>query len=173
MAAMALLDSFLARLPEGSRDRAMLWLFGLVKVPMIRWTGARIVEASDDRCVVRIPLRRRTKNHLSCMYFGALCVGADVAGGFLAARRVQRSGEPVAFLFKDFSVEFHKRAEGDTVFVCEDGPAIDALVREAVETGERVNRSVTVVATTPDLLGDEPVATFRLTLTLKRKSPRG
>ncbi|GAM75988.1 hypothetical protein JCM19241_286 [Vibrio ishigakensis] len=47
----------------------------------------------EARVEVKIPLRRRTKNHLNSMYMGALVVGADVAGGFLAAMKAQNQGQ--------------------------------------------------------------------------------
>ncbi len=47
--------------------------------------------------------------------------------------------------------------------------AVRELVKEAVETGERVNTTVHVTATVPSRLGDEPVARFELTLSLKLK----
>ena len=38
--------------------------FGLARVPLIGWVRARIVELGERRCVIRIPLTRRTRNHL-------------------------------------------------------------------------------------------------------------
>ena len=53
--------------------------FGFFKVPMIFWSGASVTELTDQRCVVTIPLKRRNRNHLKSMYFGALAVGEHVA----------------------------------------------------------------------------------------------
>jgi len=136
---------------------------------MIGWVGARIVELDDRRCVVRIPLKWRTRNHVGSLYIGVLSVGADVAGALMAVDRIRRSGQPVNFLFKDLRAEYLKRAEGDTLFTCEDGERIADMVAETLRTGERVNGTVRVVATVPDKLGDEPVATFDVTLSLKHK----
>jgi len=44
------------------------------------------------------------------------------------------------------------------------------LIEEAVKTGERVNMPLKITATVPELSGDEPVAEFVLTLSLKDKS---
>ena len=102
------------------------------------------------------------------MYFGVLAVGADVTGGFLAMRYIQASTSKIALIFKDFKAEFLKRAEGDVHFVCEDGIAIQNLVCEAEETGERQNLPVQIIATVPKI-SDEPVAKFILTLSIKKK----
>lgn len=166
---MALIKALAARIPENTRHNIVLKLFGLTQVRLIAWTGARVETMDYERCVVRIPLRRRTRNHLKSMYFGALCVGADVAGGLMAFALVKRRKANVSFVFKDIQGEFLKRAEADTIFTCADGPTITRAVDEALETGERVNCPVTVVATCPETLGDEPVATFRLTLSMKSR----
>lgn len=147
-----------------------LRFFGFTKIPMLYYCRPTVLELNDERVVMKIPLTRRTRNHLGSMYFGALCVGADAAGGLIAMNGVRKSKKNISLVFKDMSVRFLKRAEGDVVFTCTQGRAIGALVRAAVESAERVEMPVEVVATVPDKLGDEPVAQFTLTLSLKRRS---
>lgn len=153
----------------GIRDTLFLKAWAAVNVPMIWLTGASIVSSDERRCVVRIPFRRRNRNHLRSVYFGVLCIGADIAGGFLAMRQIREEGGGVSLIFKDLRADFLKRAEGDVIFTCEDGEAIAELVRRARASGERENMPVVVVATVPSRLGDEPVARFELTLSLKRR----
>ena len=74
-----------------------------------------------------------------------------------------------ALIFKDVSARFHKRAEADVLFACEDGEAVGDLVRRAIESGEREELPVRIVATVPEKLGSEPIAEFVLTLSLKRR----
>jgi acyl-coenzyme A thioesterase PaaI-like protein len=147
--------------------RLRLWT--LTKIPLLFFLRPRVLELSSERCVIRIPLRRRSRNHLGSMYFGALCAGADLAGALMAMRRIDASGSRVSLIFKDVSAQFHKRAEGDVQFACEDGAAIGDLVRRAVESGQREELPVSIVATVPEKLGDEPVASFVLTLSIKRR----
>ena len=143
--------------------------FGLTQVPLIFYCRPKVVSISDSKLEIKIKLNRRTKNHLNSMYFGVLAVGADVTGGFLAMRYIQPSTAKIALIFKDFKAEFLKRAEGDVHFVCEDGIAIQNLVRAAEETGERQSLPVQIIATVPKI-SDEPVAKFILTLSIKKKS---
>jgi acyl-coenzyme A thioesterase PaaI-like protein len=103
------------------------------------------------------------------MYFGVLACGADIAGGLMAMRLIELKKEPVNLIFKDLKADFLKRAEGDVIFECKDGPKIQALVKRAIETGERQSEPVEIIATCPSKLGDEPVAKFTLTLSLKKK----
>src|SRR5207253_3130264 len=109
------------------------------------------------------------RNHLGSMYFAVLAAGADLAAGFLAMEAIRRSREPVALIFKNVQAEFLKRAEGDVHFTCDEGILVTDLVQKALETGERVELPVPVIATVPSKHGDEPVARFTLTLSLKRK----
>lgn len=155
-------------LPKKLRDTFLLRAFG-VKIPLLFFTTPSVVELTDERCEIKIPLNRRTKNHLGSMYFGALSIGADCAGGMIALQMIQRTGTPVSLIFKDFHAEFLKRAEGDVHFSCENGVEIAALVKRTVETGERQNLPVHVIATVPNKLGIEPVARFVLTLSLKSR----
>jgi len=151
------------------RETLYIRLFGLLKIPLVAHMRPVVEEMTEERCVIRFPLGRRTRNHLGAMYFGALCIGADCAGGAIAMRRIQASREPVQFVFKDFSARFLKRAEGDVLFTCEDGALIRALVDRAAASGKREEATVKVVATVPEKLGAEPVALFELTISLKRK----
>lgn len=162
----------LDKLPPKFKNTLFVRAFGLTKIPLLFFISPVIEELSDQRCAVRIPLNYRTKNHLNSMYFGVLAAGADVAGGLIAMKLIQEGGNDVALSFKDFTAEFLKRAEGDTVFSFEDGPAVADLVRKARETGERVNMPLNITATVPSKSGNEPVAKFVLTLSLKKREKR-
>jgi hypothetical protein len=111
------------------------------------------------------------KNHLGSMYFGALCIGADAAGGFIAAKllRELKGGTKGTLIFKDFQAKFLKRPEGDTWFTCRDGARIAEAIETSRMSGQRVDLPVQVVATVPSKFGTEPVAEFVLTLSLKVK----
>lgn len=141
--------------------------FGFLKVPLIFYCRPSVVEFSSETVIVKIPFKRRNRNHLKSMYFGTLAVGADVAGGFLAMALIRKSGRNISLVFKDFKAEFLKRPEGDTHFTCNAGQAIKNLIDEATKTGERVNMPLKITATVPEISGNEPVAEFILTLSLK------
>lgn len=145
-----------------------LYLFGFFKVPMIFFCRPRIVAFDAEKVEVKIPLRRRTKNHLNSMYFGSLAVGADVAGGFIAYDQIKRSGNKVSLVFKDFTAAFHKRPEAAVHFTCSDGVLIRKMIAETIATKERVSELVKITACCPSI-SDELVAEFTLTLSLKSK----
>ena len=145
------------------------WAF--LNVFFIWLTRPAILELSDDRCVVRIPLNWRTRRRdIHAMYLGTLCMGADVAAGLIAFRLVRARRENISFIFKDLKAEFLKRAEGAVVFTNDDGPLIQELLGRTIASGEREEATVHVTATVPDKLGNEPVAKFELTLSLKKRT---
>ena len=157
-------------IPENVLATLTLRFFSLIKIPLILFVRPSVIELSKERVVIKIPLRRRTKNHLSSMYFGALAIGADCAGGLIAMELIRASSQNISLVFKTFTAEFLKRAEGDVYFTCDEGHAISDLVTAAVASTERVEAPVNVIATVPDKLGDEPVAKFTLILSLKKKA---
>lgn len=147
----------------------LIRLFGLTKVPMIWYCRPKVIEHTDEKIEIKIPLRRRTKNHLGSMYFGVLAVGADITGGFLAMDPIQESGRKIALIFKDFKADFLKRPEGDVHFICNDGAAIKELVDKAANSTERFNYKLNIDAVVPSI-SSEVVAKFELTLSLKDKT---
>jgi acyl-coenzyme A thioesterase PaaI-like protein len=147
---------------------AYVRLFSL-QIPVLLFLGPRVLALDDDGCAVEIPLGWRSRNHLGSMYLGALCAGADVASGLVAARLIRERHRDVRIVFADLKADFLKRADGDVVFRCRDGRRIAEAVRRADETGERFTVPTEVVATVPKKYGDEPVARFAMGLSLKRK----
>jgi acyl-coenzyme A thioesterase PaaI-like protein len=139
-----------------------------LKIPMFLWLGPRVLELDDEGCAVEIPLGWRTKNHLiGAMYFGALCVGADLAGGMPAAKLILARYPGMKLVFGEMKAEFLKRADGDVLFRNRDGRRVAEAVERAAASGERVTIPLEVLATVPARYGDEPVARFTMTLSLK------
>ena len=151
------------------RETLALRLWSFSKIRLISYVRTRVVDVTDERCEICVPLSWRTRNHLRSMYFGALCIGADAAAALIGLRASRKAGGRVAVIFKDMQAEFVKRAEADVHFACEQGREISELIAKADATGERQNLPVHVVATVPKLLAAEPVARFTLTLSVKRR----
>ena len=156
-------------LPENVTANVLLRYFGFFKIPLLFFVRPSVVELSESKVVVRIPLRRRTRNHLRSMYIGAMVVGADVAAGLMAMTLIQKSSHNVSLIFKGMDAEFFKLAQGDTYFTCDQGREISELVTAAIASTERVESPVHVIATVPEKLGDEQVARFTMVLSLKKK----
>lgn len=144
----------------------MLRLMGIFKIPMIGYVKPRLIQITEHDVLVRIKLRRRTKNHLKSMYFGALAVGADVTAGLHAFYFCDELNVRPSFAFKGMKAEFIKRAETDVEFSCAEGQIIREQVLKAIQTNERQNHWVKVTA--KDLNGDI-VALFEMEISVKIK----
>ena len=141
-----------------------LFLLGLFKIPLLFYVSPKIIEISPDSCIVKIKLRRRTKNHLNSMYFGAMAVGADVAVGLHAFYLSELKKAKISLAFKSFNAEFLKRAESDVNFICEEGNKIIKMIEESMIEGKRVNEMIDVQAINSS---NEMVAKFTMELSLK------
>ncbi len=147
--------------------RRKLFLLGLIKIPMIGYVKPKLIQLDDQEAAVRIRLRRRTKNHLKSMYFGALAVGADVAAGLHAFYFADKMGKKVSFAFKGMNAEFIMRAESTIVFVSEDGAKVNDAMKRSFEQGERINEPINVIAKNDK---DEVVARFEMIVSVRVKA---
>ena len=154
---------------KATKTTRLIQLFGITKVPMIWYCRPKVIEHTDEKIEIKIPLKRKTKNHLGSMYFGVLAVGADITGGFLAMDPIQESGRKINLIFKDFKADFLKRPEGDVHFTCNDGLAVKELVDRVSKSSDRHNFKLSIEASVPSI-SSEVVAKFELTLSLKDKT---
>ena len=112
-------------------------------------------------------MNRQTRNHIKSMYIGTMTVGADLVTGLTAMLSIRRSKRKIILIFKDLNATFLKRAEGDTYFTCHSVEEIESAVHEVIRSKDRVNINVPVIATVPDKFGEESVAEFTITLSMK------
>lgn len=150
-----------------TRFRWMLRLMGWFQIPLISYVKPRLIKLDAEEIRLKISLRRRTRNHLKSMYFGALAVGADVAAGLHVFYFCDELKKKPAFAFKGMKAEFVKRAETDVTFVCVEGQLIREQVLKSIETQERQNHWVNVLAM--DDFG-EVVARFQMEISVKIKA---
>ncbi len=151
----------------GVWKRLSLSLYFFWKIPMIAYVCPRIEELGPERCIIRIRLRRRTRNHVGSMYLGAIAVGADLAAGLLALAGTQEKGKTVVPIFKTFQADFLRRVETDALFICEAGEKVKKLVDKALETGERATGDIEVLLRAADHPDEAPLARMILGLSVK------
>lgn len=157
---------------ERFKGTLMIRALGWTKIPLLAYVRPSLVELDGDHCVLRIPLRRRTKNHLGSLYFGAMAIGADLAGGLMAVEEIRKRKAKVSLVFKSFHADFLKRPEADVYFICEEGAKVRALVDRVLASSERHGEQLALRAAVKTAEGYDTVATFMIELTLKR-SDRG
>jgi acyl-coenzyme A thioesterase PaaI-like protein len=151
------------------RQTVRLRLLALLKIPLLGSLRPSVVELGEDRCVIRVRLRRWTRNHLNSMYFGAMAMGADCAGGIIAVEQIRRRRAKVSLVFKSFHAEFLRRPEADVYFICEEGARIRDLLERVLASDQRLGEPIAVTAAVLGADGGhEPVARFTLELSLKQ-----
>ena len=156
-------------LPQKTQDNLLLRGIGFLKIPLINFVGLKMVERDEKKCVLSMPLNKKTKNHVNSIYFACMTAGADLTAGFPVILETIRLKKNIVPIFKDMSAEFYKRAEGETHFTSHQNREINELIQKALSTGERQNLPVDIIATVPQIFGDEPIAKFTLNLSLKVK----
>lgn len=157
---------------QSLKENVFLTLYAWTKIPLIGFCTPRVIESSKTRTVLSVPLNFRTKNHLGAMYFGALAIGSELSIAMLAVKLIQESGHKIDFLFKDYKAEFSRRAEGDVHFICDEAQAVVEQIEEASKSNERINRTMTAYAIVPSISATEKVATFELTLSVKKRQKK-
>jgi acyl-coenzyme A thioesterase PaaI-like protein len=150
-----------------TRFKFFLWKFSHFKVPMIGYLKPRLIKLTDTDIVICLPLNRHSRNHLNSMYFGALAVGADLAGGLHGFYHASQNQCKVSLVFKSFQAQFLRRPESDVYFVCTDGAVVAAIIQETKTTGERISKPIHIRAYTDYPALSEATAEFILELSVK------
>lgn len=149
--------------------RWKLFLLGAVKIPMIHFVRPRLVQVNADELTIKIPFRRRTKNHLNSMYFGALAIGADLAAGYHVYCLAEQKEISISLAFKSTQAQFLKRPESDVYFHSNSGAEISEHIQRALDTNERINFHVNVRAKNTI---EEEVALFDMEVSIRAKTKK-
>ncbi len=149
---------------------AFVHLYGLLKIPLVLFVSPRIVEYTDSRMILKIPLNYRTKNHLNSMYFGALGIGAELSIAAAAVIGISESKQKIDFVFKDYSAQYLKRGDGHVHFICDEVAAVKSLIEESKTTPHRIERKLTGYAIVPSVSMTEKIMTYELTLSVRNRS---
>jgi hypothetical protein len=117
---------------------AFIQFFSLGKIPLLGFMRPQVVRLDEQLSAVKIPFGYVTKNHVGSMYFGALAMGAELSVALYMVDQIFMKGLKSQFIFKDFKAQFHKRAEKDIYFVCNQISELQSLCEKAAQTTERV-----------------------------------
>lgn len=141
-------------------------IFLLSKLPSAYFTGVRVKEVDEKRCVVTVPYKWFSKNPFRSTYFASLAMAAEMSTGALSMAHLYKKQPPVSMLLVKLEAEYFKKAIGKTSFVCSDGELIQKTIEESISTGEA--RTVRAKSTGINKEG-EVVAEFFVTWSFKAK----
>jgi acyl-coenzyme A thioesterase PaaI-like protein len=135
-------------------------------IPLTSGLGIRVEEISETRSRSRLPLKRRTRNHVGSIYFGAMMTAMELTMGMLVFRHFPMG--PYNALVNRVETDFRSKARGPVYAVCEPPPELLASFREALrQPGDKVQGWVPVRLEAED---GTLVAEARFLVALKRMS---
>lgn len=142
-------------------------MFLLSKLPSAYFAGVRIKSFDEHKAEVTVPYKWFSKNPFRSTYFACLAMAAEMSTGLLAMLNTYNSKPAISMLVIGLEANYFKKATGITTFTCEDGDTINALVNEAVATGE--SKSIKAKSAGRNDKG-EIVAEFFITWSFKAKA---
>lgn len=164
------MDFLKSHLMERLKFTAFVNLFSVLKLPLLAFITPEFTEFTNEKCVVKVRLGYRTRNHLNSMYFGALSMGAELSIAAAAIQAIQDSGKKIDFIFKDFDAQFLKRGDAAVLFTCDQVAGVRELVEQAAHSTERFERKFEGYART--VKSEEPIMKYKLTLSVKNRSKK-
>jgi hypothetical protein len=141
-------------------------LFLLSKLPSAYFTGVRIKEANEDKCITTVPYKWFSKNPFRSTYFASLAMAAEMSTGTLALIHLYKRKPSVSMLLTKLEAGYFKKATSKTSFVCNDGQLIRQAIEESVATDEP--RTVRAKSTGMNDNG-EMIAEFFITWSFKAR----
>lgn len=92
-------------------------------IPLTGGLGMRVHEVTAERASASLPLKRRTRNHVGSVYFGAQMTLAEITLGLVIFRRFPPG--PYSMLIRRVEADFRAKAKGTLRAEC--APEADAL----------------------------------------------
>lgn len=156
--------------PQVKKDLAAInsWqlrLFQWKKLPTAIWWGLKVKSCSPYRTVVEVPYNWRTTNPFRSIYFAALAGAGELTSGLMAGLII-RNTKKVSMLVTNVSIDYIKKANSKTTFVCDEGIKLIEGVQEAIATKKGVEVTVNTEGTRAD---GETVVRFQITWSFKAK----
>src|SRR5258705_12936104 len=114
-------------------------MFLLSKLPSAYFTGVRIKEVDEKKCVTTVPYKWFSKNPFRSTYFASLAMAAEMSTGALALAHLYKRKPSVSMLLVKLEAEYFKKATDITTFICRDGELLQKAIQESIATGEARN----------------------------------
>ena len=141
-------------------------MFLFRKIPSAFFSGVRIREADQNRCVVSVPFKWFSQNPFRSTYFACLSMAAEMSTGALAMMHTYRRNPAVSMLVVKTEAQYFKKAVGRTYFVCEEGHAMEEAIALALDNAD--GQTIRVKSTGVNDAGDK-IAEFFITWSFKKK----
>ena len=127
--------------------------FLLIKLPAAFFCGVRVKELNDTQCVTQVKHKWINQNPFQSMYFAVLAMASELSTGALVIKKINDSEAKLSMLVTQNTGSYFKKATGKIKFTCNDGDKIDAIIGEAIASGEGQKMTLTSIGV--DEQGDE------------------
>jgi hypothetical protein len=141
-------------------------MFLLYKLPAAFFSGVRVKEVDESKCIVSIPYKWLTQNPFGSAYFASLSMAAEMSTGVLAMMYLYKTKPAVSMLVTKMEAHYFKKATGKTYFICEQGKELNFIIQEAIQTGEP--KEIVVRSAGTNIKG-EKIADFDFTWSFKSR----
>jgi len=129
-------------------------MYFLLNVPMGWFSGMKIREISEKKCITFLPFKWyykwQNKNPYKSMYFAVQSMGAELSTASLATLAIKGYPYSIALIVTEMSSKYFKKATGDLTFKCDEGEKIFKAVNEAVKTKKGVEAKVKTIGKMKD-----------------------
>jgi hypothetical protein len=141
----------------------------LYRLPAAFFSGVKIREIDEERCVTSVPYKWLTQNPFRSTYFASLAMAAEMSTGTLALSNSYKRIPGISMLVTKMEAAYFKKATGTTYFTCDNGKEMTASIDEAALTGEA--KKIIAKSTGTDKNG-ELVAEFLFTWSFKARTAK-
>jgi hypothetical protein len=142
-------------------------MYLLSKLPSAYFSGVRIKDVSEEKCVTTVPYKWFSRNPFRSTYFACLGMAAEMSTGALCLVHLYNRKPSVSMLVVKIEGEYFKKTTGITTFICEDGLKIKETIEQAVQSGEpKIFRARSIGKNEDDAV----VAEFFITWSFKKRS---
>lgn len=122
----------------GPLFQGLLW----TRMPLLAMIKPKVSHLDSERCEVKLPFRFRNRNIFGTMYFAATLMAAELTTGGLVLFHQAAQLEKVRFIVKGIDAEFVKPARTTVTFSCTQGEEVEEAFREALLSGQSVEREL-------------------------------
>lgn len=110
------------------------------RVPLLFFCFPKVISLTPS-AKVKIPLNWFTKNHYRSMYFGALCMGAELSIALPLLNEMFIQKKRLQFIFKDFQADFIKRADDHVIFEFANASEVLDLLADCEQQKTRLHKN--------------------------------
>lgn len=111
-------------------------LYLLQKLPAAFFSGVKIKECDNEKCVTEVPYKWLTQNPFRSTYFASLAMAAEMSTGILALSNIYKNKPAMSMLLITMEANYYKKATGTTFFTCNEGKEISKTISEAYQQEE-------------------------------------